>query len=61
MLSEMAYTNSSYYKYNAGMSGYAWSSGERAQDDEIERMVKDVKALKGKFLSTKNFPRAGAR
>jgi hypothetical protein len=60
-LNEMAYSSSSYYKYNTGVSGYGWASGEKAQDDEIERLVKDIKALKGKFLGVRNFPRASAR
>jgi hypothetical protein len=60
-LNDMAYTHNSYYKYNTGTSGYAWGSGEKAQDDEIERLVKDVKALKGKFLGVRNFPRVSAR
>ena len=59
-LNEMAYTSSSYYKYGAGSSaGYGWASGEKAQDDEIERLVKEVKALKGRFLGVRNFARVG--
>ncbi|KIW06373.1 uncharacterized protein PV09_02829 [Verruconis gallopava] len=60
-LNEMAYANSSYYKFNPGVAGYGWASAEKAQDDEIERLVKDIKALKGKFLGVRNFPRAGMR
>jgi hypothetical protein len=60
-LNEMAYTSSSYYKYGGGSGAYGWASGEKAQDDEIERLVKDVKALKGRFLGVRNFPRVGVR
>lgn len=60
-LNEMAYTNSGYYKYGAGTNGYGWASGEKAQDDEIERLVKEVKGLKGRFLGVRNFARVGAR
>ena len=61
-LNEMAYTGASYYKYGAGNAGgYGWASGEKAQEDEVERIVKEVKALKGRFLGVRNFPRAVGR
>lgn len=62
-LNEMAYSSGSHYKYGAGYGGGGWAAagGEKAQDDEIERLVKEVKALKGKFLGVRNFPRVGVR
>jgi len=62
-LNEMAYTSSSYYKYNTG--GYNWAGNTTTEgsvkDDEVDRMTKDIKSLKGQFLGVKNFPRAGVR
>lgn len=64
-LSDMRYTNP-YIKnssYGSGWSGLeaigGGSTGEGS--DEIDKFMKDIKAVKGVLLSTRNFPRAGAK
>lgn len=63
-LSDMRYTNP-YIKNSAYGSTWpglgAMSGGGSTADgnDEIDKFMKDIKAVKGVLLSTRNFPRAG--
>ncbi|CAI6268225.1 unnamed protein product [Periconia digitata] len=60
-LSEMSYQNQ---YYSSGMSGFYGSSygvpkSKDGKDDQIEVMKGDIRAVKGVFLSARNFPAGG--
>lgn len=62
-LSEMKYSNShmnSKYSVTWQSTGGIGSGVSNENQDEIDRVMKDIKAVKGVLLSTRNFPRAAA-
>jgi hypothetical protein len=62
-LSAMKYSNSYLNSKYSGMWSSLGTMGSGVSDenqDEIDRVMKDIKAVKGVLLSTRNFPRAGA-
>ena len=62
-LSEMKYSNSyANSKYTGIWQSLGTMGGNASNDnqDEIDRVMKDIRTVKGVLLSTRNFPRAGA-
>ncbi|KAF1966228.1 DUF726-domain-containing protein [Bimuria novae-zelandiae CBS 107.79] len=58
-LSDMSYQNQ--YYSNAGLYGgtYGLPKGRDGKDDQIEVLKSDIRAVKGVFLSARNFPAGG--
>lgn len=62
-LSEMKYSNSFVNSKYSGLWSSVGTMGggvSSENQDEIDRVMKDIRAVKGVLLSTRNFPRAGA-
>jgi hypothetical protein len=57
-LSEMSYQNQ-YYSNSFYGASYGLPSGKDGKNDEIEVLKNDIRAVKGVFLSARNFPAGG--
>lgn len=59
-LSEMSYQNQ-YYSNMGGLyaPNYGLPSGKDGKNDQIEVLKNDIRAVKGVFLSARNFPAGG--
>lgn len=59
-LSEMSYQNQ-YYSSSSGFYGsnYGLPGGKDGKNDQIEVLKNDIRAVKGVFLSARNFPTGG--
>lgn len=59
-LSEMSYQNQ-YYSNSGGFYGnnYGLPGGKDGKNDQIEVLKNDIRAVKGVFLSARNFPTGG--
>lgn len=61
-LNDMSYQNQ-YYSSMGGLYGgsYGLPSGKDGKKDQIEILKQDIRAVKGVFLSARNFPTGGPR
>lgn len=61
-LNDMSYQNQ-YYSSMGGHwgSSYGLPSGKDGKKDQVEILKQDIRAVKGVFLSARNFPTGGAR
>jgi len=59
-LSEMSYQNQHYSNVNGFYgSNYGLAGGKDGKNDQIEVLKNDIRAVKGVFLSARNFPTGG--
>ncbi|KAF3048288.1 hypothetical protein E8E12_011630 [Didymella heteroderae] len=60
-LNDMSYQNQYYSSMGGHWGNYGLPSNKDGKKDQIEILKQDIRAVKGVFLSARNFPTGGAR